>query len=67
MIINWLEMNLHLNKWTFLQVWAFFVLHGNKVIQDDAKTIGLWRFYYKVVLYYDDTIILMFFKMMPHV
>jgi hypothetical protein len=44
-----------------------FSLHGNKMIEDDAKSIGLWRFSYKVVPYYGDTIILMFFKMMPHV
>jgi hypothetical protein len=40
-----------------------FVLHVNKMIQDDAKSIGPWRFSYKVVPYHDDTIILMFFKM----
>ena len=44
-----------------------FVLHGNKMIQDDAKSIGLLRFSYKVVPYYDDTIILLFFKMTPHI
>jgi hypothetical protein len=44
-----------------------FVQHGNKMIQDDAKAIGLWRFSYKVVPYYDDTIISMFLKMTPHV
>jgi hypothetical protein len=43
-----------------------FVLHGNKMIQDDAKSIGLWRFSYEFVPYYDDPIILMFFKMTPH-
>ena len=42
-----------------------FVLHGNKMIQDDTKSSGLWRFSYKFVSYYDDTIILMFFKMTP--
>jgi hypothetical protein len=41
------------------------VRHGNAMIQDDAKSIGLWRFSYKVVPYHDDTIILMFFKMTP--
>jgi hypothetical protein len=45
----------------------FFVLHGNEMIQDDAKSIVLWRFAYKCVSYYDDTIILMFFKLTPHV
>jgi hypothetical protein len=41
--------------------------HGNEMIQDDAKSIVLWWFDYKFGPYYDDTIILMFFKLMPHV
>jgi hypothetical protein len=44
-----------------------FVLDGNEMIQEDAKSIVLWRFANKHVPYYDDTIILMFFKLMPHV
>jgi hypothetical protein len=44
---------------------GIFVLPGNEMIQDDAKSIGLWRFTYKFVPYYD-TIILMFFKLTPH-
>jgi hypothetical protein len=46
---------------------SLFVVHGVKVIQDDGNSIGLWYFFYKVVPYYDGRIILMFFKMMPHV
>ena len=46
---------------------SLFFLHGNEMIQDDAKKIVLWCFSYKFVPYYDDTIILMFFKMTPHV
>jgi hypothetical protein len=46
---------------------CFFVLDDNTIIQDNAKIIGLWRFSYKVVPYQDDTVILMFFKMMPNV
>jgi hypothetical protein len=36
---------------------GIFVLRGNEMIQDDAKSIVLWRFAYKFVPYYDDTII----------
>jgi hypothetical protein len=59
--------NLHLNKLTFLWVWDFFVLHSNEMIQDDAKSIVLWCFASKLVLYHGDTIILKFLKLMPHV
>jgi hypothetical protein len=38
-----------------------------KMIQDDAKIIGLWRFSSKVVPHFEDTVILMFFKKMPDV
>jgi hypothetical protein len=37
------------------------------MIQDDAKSSVLWRFSFKFVPFYDDTVILMFLKMMPHV
>jgi hypothetical protein len=46
---------------------SIFVLHGYKMIQDDAKSIILWHFAYKFVPYYDDALNLMFFKLMPHV
>jgi hypothetical protein len=44
-----------------------FVPHGNEMIPDDAKSIILWRFANNLVPHYDDTIISMFFKLMPHV
>jgi hypothetical protein len=44
-----------------------FILHGDEMIQDDVKSIILWRFAYRAVPYYDETIILMFFKLTPHV
>jgi hypothetical protein len=44
-----------------------FVLYCNEMIQDDAKSIVLWRFSNKFVPYDDVTIILMFFKITPHV
>jgi hypothetical protein len=46
---------------------GFFVLHDNEMIQDDAKSVVLWRFAYKFLPYYDDTTIQMFFKIMPPV
>jgi hypothetical protein len=46
---------------------GIFVQHANEMIQNDAKGIVLWRLDYKFVPHYDDTIILMFFKLMPHV
>jgi hypothetical protein len=46
---------------------VIFVLHCNKMIQEDIKSIVLRRFAYKFVPYYDDTIILRFIKLTPHV
>jgi hypothetical protein len=43
-----------------------FVLYGNEMIKDDAKSIVLSRFAYKFVPYYDDRLILIFFKLTPH-
>jgi hypothetical protein len=61
-------MNLNLKKMNFFTGLGFlFVLYGNKMIKDDGKSIVLRCFACKFVPYYDDTMILMFFKLMPHV
>jgi hypothetical protein len=36
---------------------GFFVQNNDKMIQDDAKSIVLWRFSYTFVPYHDGTII----------
>ena len=46
---------------------GIFILHGNEMFQEDTKSIILWRFFNNFVPYHDDTIILMFFKLILHV